>query len=146
MFSKHEFHYLNVPRIGAFAVFDSFDCTFKCLQIRQCLSLNLAFNQGTGGKLLCELLSNDKYRNLTDFKGNESSHHFSIKVSVVLFRHNLMIIKSSTVLFRAWRTAVKALSRLKVWSHEKLICNSPNTVIGKDMAKLFGKRLESNQR
>ncbi|KAL9954488.1 hypothetical protein ACROYT_G042036 [Oculina patagonica] len=79
VFLKHELHNLNAPKIGTFAVYDIFDCTFECLQIPSCLSLNLAVNKGADGKLVCELLSADIYRTYTEFKGNESSHHFSIK-------------------------------------------------------------------
>lgn len=89
VFSKHEFHYLDVPKFGTFAIYDIFDCTCQCLQVPQCVSLNLAVNNGAGGKLLCELLSTDKYRNTTRFKDNENMHHFSIKVSPVLFLSNL---------------------------------------------------------
>lgn len=97
VFSKHEFHYLNVLRIGTFRVYDIFDCTFECLQIPQCASFDLAVKKDVGEKLLCKLLSGDKYKNSTEFKGNESSNHFSIKVSSVTFRHNLIKSRSDVV-------------------------------------------------
>lgn len=81
VFSKHELHYLDVPKTGTVTVNDIFDCTFECLQSSMCLSLNLAVNKGADGKLVCELLSTDIYRSFTNFKGNISSHHFSIKVN-----------------------------------------------------------------
>ncbi len=86
VFFKHELHYLNVPSIGALTVYDLFDCTFECLQVPLCVSVNLAVNKGADGKRICELLSSDKYRDSNEYKGNESSHHFSIKVSSSLFR------------------------------------------------------------
>ncbi|KAL9982849.1 hypothetical protein ACROYT_G004958 [Oculina patagonica] len=79
VFLKHESHYLNVLKIGTYKVYDTFDCTFECLQIPLCVSVNLAASKGADAKLWCELLYSDKYRSFTEYKGNESSHHFSIK-------------------------------------------------------------------
>ncbi|KAL9954487.1 hypothetical protein ACROYT_G042035 [Oculina patagonica] len=78
-FSKHEFHYLNVHKAGTFTVNDIFDCTFECLQTPSCVSVNLAASKGADGKLWCEVLSSDKYIDSMEYKGNESSHHLSIK-------------------------------------------------------------------
>ena len=79
-FTRHERHYLNVSKIGMLAVNDAFDCTFECLRRPLCVSVNLAASAGADGKLWCEALSSDKYRNSLEFRGNDSSHHFSIKV------------------------------------------------------------------
>ena len=79
-FIKNEFHYLNVPRVATSTVHDVFDCTFECLSNPLCFSVNLAASKGASGKLWCELLSSDKYRNSTEYQGNKSSHHFAIKV------------------------------------------------------------------
>ncbi|XP_078345332.1 von Willebrand factor A domain-containing protein 2-like [Oculina patagonica] len=78
LFSVDELHYLNVTRVGTFTAFDDFDCTFKCLHNPFCFSVNLAASKGDDGKLWCELLSTDKYRNAKDFKANKRSHHLSI--------------------------------------------------------------------
>ena len=86
VFIKEDFHYLNVPRIGIFTVYDSFDCTFECLSNPSCFSLNLAAYKSLDGKLWCELLSSDKYRNSTEYSGNKSSHHFAVKVGNILKR------------------------------------------------------------
>ncbi len=80
VFTKHDFHYLNVPRVETFTVYDVFDCTFECLSNTLCFSVNLAASKGADGKLWCELLSSDKYRNFTEYKENKSSHHFAMKV------------------------------------------------------------------
>ena len=80
VFIKNDFHYLNVPRVGTVTVYEVFDCTFECLSNPLCFSVNLAASKGAHGKLWCELLSSDKYRNYTEYKGNQSSHHFAIKV------------------------------------------------------------------
>ncbi|KAL9988095.1 hypothetical protein ACROYT_G002498 [Oculina patagonica] len=64
---------------GTFTVYDVFDCTFECLSNSLCFSVNLAASKGADGKLWCELLSSDKYRNFTEYKENKSSHHFAMK-------------------------------------------------------------------
>jgi len=68
VFVKEEYHYLNVPRIGKFTVYDIFDFTFECLSNPSCLSLNLAAAKGADGKLWCELLSSVKYDNPDEYK------------------------------------------------------------------------------
>ena len=80
VFIKDEYHYLNVPKVGTFTVYDSLDCTFECLGNPSCLSFNLAAYKGADGKLRCELLSSEKYSSPEEYKRNESFHHFSIKV------------------------------------------------------------------
>ena len=83
-FIKHEFHHLNVPLVGTVAVSDVFDCTLECLSNPFCFSVNMAAFKGAHGKLWCELLSSDKFRNSTEYKGNKSSHHFAIEVGNTL--------------------------------------------------------------
>ena len=77
---KDEFHYLNVPSVGTYTVYDVFDCTFECLSNPFCLSLNMAASKGADGKMWSELLSSTKYSKSEEFKGNGSSHHLSVKV------------------------------------------------------------------
>ena len=82
-FSREEFHYLNVTRVGIFTYYDLLDCIFECVRNTLCLSINVATFEGADGKLLCELLSSDKYRNAENFKENISWHHFSIMVRMI---------------------------------------------------------------
>ena len=84
VFIKEDFRHLNVPRVRTFTVYDVFDCTFECLSNPSCFSLNLAAFKGANRKLWCELLSSDKNSNPEEYKGNKSSHHFSIKVGLHL--------------------------------------------------------------
>jgi len=96
VFMKDEYHYLNVPRVGTYTVLDVFDCTFECLSNPPCLSLNLAASKGADGKLWCELLSSVKYSNPEEYKRNETSHHFSVKVGLQPtgpFMQGVIIIK-----------------------------------------------------
>ena len=93
-FSKEEFHYLNVTQVGTFTVYDLFDCTFECLRNILCLSINMAASKGVDGKLWCELLSTDKYRNAENYKENKTSHHFSITVNIMLYFINCSQVTS----------------------------------------------------
>ena len=82
VFIKEEYHYLNVSKLGTFTVYDSLVCTFECLGNPSCLSINLAAYKGADEKILCELLWSEKYSNPKQFKSNNNSHHFSIKVTL----------------------------------------------------------------
>ena len=75
-FSKDDFHFLNVTRVASFAVYDIFDCIFECLSHLLCFSFNFAASKGKDGKLWCDLLSSDKYRNFREYNENMTSHHF----------------------------------------------------------------------
>ena len=66
-------------------MYDVFDCTCECLSNPSCLSVNMAVSKGVDEKFWCELLSSSKYRKPEEFGGNESSHHFSIKVRLFSF-------------------------------------------------------------
>ena len=76
VYIKEEYHYLSVPKVATFTVYDSLDCAFKCLRNPSCLSINLAASKGADGKLWCELLSSEKYSNPKEYKRNKSFHHF----------------------------------------------------------------------
>ena len=102
VFTKQEFHYLNVSRVGAFTVYDIFDCTIQCLTNPLCFSVNLATSKGANGKLWCELLSSDKFRNFTQYKGNKTSHHFSIKVGNILLACLLLLLACLLVCLLAY--------------------------------------------
>ncbi|XP_020617310.1 uncharacterized protein LOC110055271 [Orbicella faveolata] len=77
LFTKHEFHYLNVRRVGTLTAHDEFECTLECLKNPLCLSLNTAASRRPDEKFWCELLSSDKHSNAKDYAENMSSHHFS---------------------------------------------------------------------
>ena len=79
---KEEYHYLNVSKVGTFTVYNSLDCSLECLGNPSCLSINLAAYKGADEKILCELLGSEKYSNPKQFKSNNNSHHFSIKVTL----------------------------------------------------------------
>ncbi|XP_068682489.1 uncharacterized protein [Montipora foliosa] len=80
VFVRDDSHYLNVSRVGTHTVADVFDCTFECLSHPSCLSFNLAASRGADGKLWCELLSSDRYRDPDEFRINATSHHFSVQI------------------------------------------------------------------
>ena len=85
LFSVEEFHYLNVPRVGIFTTYDDFHCTLNCLNNALCFSVNMAASKRADGKLWCELLSSDKYRNSTEYRRNQSSHHLTMMVGFVFW-------------------------------------------------------------
>ncbi|XP_027037863.1 uncharacterized protein LOC113666295 [Pocillopora damicornis] len=78
LFSKDELHHLNVTQVGKLTVSDLLDCIVECLKNALCLSINMTAFKGAEGKLWCELLSSDKYRDIKNYKENMSSHHFSL--------------------------------------------------------------------
>ena len=84
VYIKEEYHYLSVPKVATFTVYDSLDCAFKCLRNPSCLSINLAASKGADGKLWCELLSSEKYSNPKEYKRNKSFHHFFQMVGKIL--------------------------------------------------------------
>ena len=81
-FVKNQFHYLDAPSIEMFMVTDVFDCTFECLRLPSCVSVNVASNKEAPGNIFCELLSSDKYQKSQKFTGNKTSHHLFKKVKV----------------------------------------------------------------
>ena len=83
LFIAEEFHQLNVPRVETVEVWGIFDCTLKCVRNPLCFSVNLAASQANDGKLWCELLSSDKYRDPAEYKGNISAHHYRMEVKKV---------------------------------------------------------------
>ena len=94
LFSVDQFHYLNVARVGSSTVYGEFDCTFKCLRNRYCLSVNLASYKDANGKLWCELLSSNSHGNSPDYRENKTSHHLFLLVGSVLFTVCLNFDKS----------------------------------------------------
>ena len=63
-------------------VTDVFDCTFECLRLPSCVSVNVASNKEAPGNIFCELLSSDKYQKSQKFTENKTSHHLFKKVKV----------------------------------------------------------------
>ena len=63
-------------------VTDVFDCTFECLRLPSCVSVNVASNKEAPGNIFCEFLSSDKYQKSQKFTGNKTSHHLFKKVKV----------------------------------------------------------------
>ena len=79
-FNAHKFSYLNIKNIGSKHVEDGLHCGFACLAMSSCFSFNLLALPDASGKLLCELLPSDIYRNSEMFFPNQAFHHFSIPV------------------------------------------------------------------
>ena len=65
-----------MARVPTSTVYDIFDCIFECRDSPSCFSVNLAASKGEDGKLWCDLLSPDKYREFREYNENMTSHHF----------------------------------------------------------------------
>lgn len=81
-FKAKQFSYLNITVITSVFVPDGIDCGLACLTSTSCFSYNLAAFHDVNGKLLCELLSSDKYNNSDKLIESPIFHHFSIWVSI----------------------------------------------------------------
>lgn len=77
-----KFSYLNITKIGSELVQHGDECGFACLEVPSCFSYNLAVFSDINGKLSCELLPSDKYKNSDKLFNSPMFHHFSITVSV----------------------------------------------------------------
>ena len=58
------------------------DCALACVNNPPCSSFNLGLLLTAKGKLQCELLSEDKYRNAGKIFHSQQFHHYSIKVNI----------------------------------------------------------------
>ena len=105
VFIQHEIHYLNVPTAGTFTLYDVFDYTFECLSNPLCVSVHLAASKGDNGEHWCELLSSDKYRNLTEYRGNQTSNYFAMKVEKKVFR--AFHIKCTCIYYTSQKVLIK---------------------------------------
>ena len=92
LFIAEEFHQLNVSRVETVEVWGIFDCAFKCIRNPLCFSVNLAASKTADGKLWCELLSSDKYRDPAEYKGNLNAHHYRMEVKKVLSAFRLLLV------------------------------------------------------
>ena len=59
------------------------DCAFTCVANAPCVSFNVALSPNENGKLRCELLSEDMFRNPDKLKDSQQFHHYSVKVMLV---------------------------------------------------------------
>ena len=79
-FRVNKFFYLNITSLATDLIEDESECGFACLESSSCFSYNLAAFPDRNGKLLCELLSLDKYNNSDKFASNQFFHHFNLLV------------------------------------------------------------------
>ena len=77
-----KFSYLNITKIGSELVQHGDECGFACLEVPSCFSYNLAVFSDINGKLSCELLPSDKYKNSDKLFNSPMFQHYSITVSV----------------------------------------------------------------
>ena len=89
-FKAHNFSYLNISSPTTDYVLNVRECGLACVNIPSCFSFNLAALYDITEKLLCELLSSDKYNNSDKFVASNLFHHFSIRV--IINSPNLIVI------------------------------------------------------
>ena len=83
-FAVDKFQYLHAgsPLGSSCEVDKPRDCALACVNNPPCSSFNLGLLLTPKGKLQCELLSEDKYRNATKIFHSQQFHHYSIKVNI----------------------------------------------------------------
>ena len=64
-------------------------CAIACVDNSPCVSFNIAVDPDKSGRFSCELLANDKYTASRSFKASAVFHHYSLAVSVYLFRFHI---------------------------------------------------------
>lgn len=74
-------HFLNVSVVEEAVVQTTKQCLQRCLENPQCFSTNIAIWRRSDGKILCHLLSREKFGAPERFQANNSFHHYSILVS-----------------------------------------------------------------
>ncbi|KAJ7375903.1 hypothetical protein OS493_038150 [Desmophyllum pertusum] len=78
IFQKHPFHVLDGEKIDTAYVNTEKLCLLRCAKNLQCFSTNVGVDRGQNRKVLCELLSSDKYSSPDSFQPRPSFHHYSI--------------------------------------------------------------------
>ncbi|CAH3028258.1 unnamed protein product, partial [Porites evermanni] len=79
-FAVHKFQYLQgSPLVSSCEVDKARDCALACVNNPPCSSFNLGLLLTAKGKLQCELLPEDKYRNAGKIFHSQQFHHYSIK-------------------------------------------------------------------
>lgn len=85
IFQKHPFHVLDGEKIDTAYVNTEKLCLLRRAKNLQCFSTNVGVDRGQNRKVLCELLSSDKYSSPDSFQPSPSFHHYSIAVSWLFF-------------------------------------------------------------
>lgn len=87
-FKEHFYHALDVSKVEEVAVQTERQCLLHCLNNDRCFSTNIGAFHLPDGKISCELLPTDKYSASEKFKANYTSHHYSIRVSIIYVYFN----------------------------------------------------------
>ncbi len=82
-FVDHYFHTLDVAKIVVAYMENPRYCLLSCIKDHKCFSANIAARTESDGRVLCELLSTDKYNSSTNFLRSQWFHHYSILVSTL---------------------------------------------------------------
>ena len=82
VFQDHPFHALNSTKVDLAYVESAKHCLLRCVKNRHCFSTNVAVSSSQYGKVLCALLSSDKYNSSQNFGQSGLFYHYSIFVSI----------------------------------------------------------------
>ena len=81
-FVAHKFQYLQGSLLDSSCeVVQGNECAIACVDNAPCVSFNVALSPKENGKLRCELLSEDIFKNPHKLIVSQQFHHYSIKVS-----------------------------------------------------------------
>ena len=97
-FEAHNFQHLQGSLLDSSCeVARAKECALACSANAPCVSFNVALSTNENGKLRCELLSEDKFRNPNKLTVSQQFHHYSIKV-ILKLEIQLNIILQTIVL------------------------------------------------
>ena len=85
IFKDDLYHALDGQRIETGYAITKEHCLLKCVKNLECFSTNIGVSSGPDRKVLCELLSSDKYSSSGLFQQSLAFHHYSIPVSWFTF-------------------------------------------------------------
>ena len=105
IFKDHLFYALDGKRIETGFAETKEHCLLKCVKNQECFSTNIGVDSGPDGRVLCELLSSDRYRSSGNFRQSSVFHHYSIPVSwsfliLIVIKLNLSRISRAVQLIK----------------------------------------------
>jgi len=90
-FVAHRFQHLQGSVLDSSCeVVQDEECAFFCVDNAPCVSFNVGVSPNENGKLLCELLGEDKFRSPNKLTDSQQFHHYSIKVNDNLKSRSLL--------------------------------------------------------
>ena len=82
-FVRTPFKKLVASSLATLKVSSLGECTLECVNHQECLSVN--FGNQDQGKHTCELIDTDRFKQPEIFTASQDFHHYSIKVSRLIY-------------------------------------------------------------